>query len=121
MGVDPSLGLAFAMQESTFRQNVTSSAGAIGTMQIMPTSREWASQLVGRQLVSGGSYGKPQFCICHCKSVSANTVLPVCRRFAGHRRVGSFGAFFRNQPPVHADMAANSARQNPRRGDPVPP
>ncbi|WP_354214944.1 transglycosylase SLT domain-containing protein [Arthrobacter sp. UYCo732] len=50
MGVEASLALAFAMQESAFRQNVTSSAGAIGTMQIMPTSGEWASQLVGRQL-----------------------------------------------------------------------
>lgn len=50
MGVDPSLALAFAMQESGFRQNVTSSAGAIGTMQVMPTSGEWASQLVGRPL-----------------------------------------------------------------------
>lgn len=50
MGVDPSLALAFAMQESSFRQNVTSSAGAIGTMQVMPTSGEWASQLVGRPL-----------------------------------------------------------------------
>lgn len=50
MKVDPSLALAFAMQESTFRQNVTSSAGAIGTMQVMPTSGEWASQLVGRTL-----------------------------------------------------------------------
>jgi LysM repeat protein len=50
MGVEPSLALAFALQESSFRQNVTSSAGAIGTMQVMPTSGEWASQLVGRQL-----------------------------------------------------------------------
>ncbi|CAI3792676.1 LysM peptidoglycan-binding domain-containing protein [Pseudarthrobacter sp. MM222] len=50
MKVDPSLALAFAMQESSFRQNVTSSAGAIGTMQVMPTSGEWASQLVGRSL-----------------------------------------------------------------------
>lgn len=50
MGVEPSLALAFAMQESSFRQNVTSSAGAIGTMQVMPTSGEWAAQLVGRPL-----------------------------------------------------------------------
>jgi N-acetylmuramoyl-L-alanine amidase len=50
MGVDPSLALAIAMQESGFRQDVTSSAGAIGTMQIMPASGEWASQLAGRQL-----------------------------------------------------------------------
>ncbi|GAA4034907.1 hypothetical protein GCM10023063_18950 [Arthrobacter methylotrophus] len=50
MGVDPSLALAFAMQESSFRQNVISPAGAIGTMQVMPSSGEWASQLVGRPL-----------------------------------------------------------------------
>jgi soluble lytic murein transglycosylase-like protein len=50
MGVDPSLALAFAQQESGFRQNVTSSAGAIGTMQIMPSSGTWASQLTGRKL-----------------------------------------------------------------------
>ena len=50
MRVDPSLALAFAMQESSFRQNVTSSVGAVGTMQVMPTSGEWASQLVGRPL-----------------------------------------------------------------------
>jgi N-acetylmuramoyl-L-alanine amidase len=50
MGVDPSLAQAFAMQESSFRQNVTSSAGAIGTMQVMPSSGAWASRLVGRTL-----------------------------------------------------------------------
>lgn len=49
MGVDPSLAL-FAQQESGFRQNVTSSAGAIGTMQVMPSSGTWASQVVGRPL-----------------------------------------------------------------------
>ncbi|MGX1161015.1 LysM domain-containing protein [Arthrobacter sp. SLBN-100] len=36
MGVDPSLALAFAMQESGFRQNVTSSAGAIGPCRSCP-------------------------------------------------------------------------------------
>lgn len=50
MGVDPALALAFGQQESGFRQHVTSWVGAIGTMQIMPISGEWSSQLVGRQL-----------------------------------------------------------------------
>ncbi|WP_104045404.1 lytic transglycosylase [Arthrobacter sp. ZGTC412] len=50
MGVSPSLALAIALQESSFRQNVTSWAGAIGTMQVMPSSGVWASQLVGRPL-----------------------------------------------------------------------
>jgi LysM repeat protein len=50
MGVEVSLALAIAEQESGFRQHVVSSAGAIGTMQVMPTSGKWASDLVGRTL-----------------------------------------------------------------------
>ncbi|GAB2729605.1 hypothetical protein GCM10027038_29940 [Arthrobacter bambusae] len=50
MGVDPSLALAFAYQESGFNQRAVSPANAIGTMQVIPSSGEWASQLVGRKL-----------------------------------------------------------------------
>lgn len=50
MGVDPALAQAFAQQESGFDQRAVSPANAIGTMQVIPSSGEWASQLVGRQL-----------------------------------------------------------------------
>lgn len=50
MGVEPSLALAFANQESGFDQRAVSPANAIGTMQIIPSSGQWASDLVGRQL-----------------------------------------------------------------------
>ncbi|MDR6417229.1 LysM repeat protein [Pseudarthrobacter sulfonivorans] len=50
MGVKPSLALAFAYQESGFDQRAVSPANAIGTMQVIPTSGEWASDLVGRKL-----------------------------------------------------------------------
>ncbi|MHC6594402.1 lytic transglycosylase [Arthrobacter sp. C152] len=50
MGVDPSLALAFAFQESGFNQRAVSPANAIGTMQIIPSSGQWASDLVGRKL-----------------------------------------------------------------------
>nr|WP_257795085.1 MULTISPECIES: lytic transglycosylase domain-containing protein [unclassified Arthrobacter] len=50
MGVDPALAQAFAFQESGFDQRAVSPANAIGTMQVIPSSGEWASQLVGRQL-----------------------------------------------------------------------
>jgi soluble lytic murein transglycosylase-like protein len=50
MGVDPSLALAFAEQESGFNQRAVSPANAIGTMQVIPSSGEWASDLVGRKL-----------------------------------------------------------------------
>ncbi len=50
MGVDPSLALAFAWQESGFNAQAVSPANAIGAMQVIPQSGEWASDLVGRHL-----------------------------------------------------------------------
>jgi LysM repeat protein len=50
MGVDPALAMAFAYQESGFNQRAVSPANAIGTMQVIPASGEWASDLVGRKL-----------------------------------------------------------------------
>ena len=50
MGVDPSLALAVAYQESGFDHSQVSPANAIGTMQVIPSSGQWASDLVGRQL-----------------------------------------------------------------------
>jgi LysM repeat protein len=50
MGVDPALAMAFAYQESGFNQRAVSPANAIGTMQVIPSSGEWASDLVGRKL-----------------------------------------------------------------------
>lgn len=50
MGVDPALALAVAYQESGFNHASVSPANAIGTMQVIPSSGQWASDLVGRQL-----------------------------------------------------------------------
>lgn len=50
MGVDPSLAMAFSYQESGFNQRAVSPANAIGAMQVIPMSGEWASDLVGRKL-----------------------------------------------------------------------
>lgn len=50
LGVDPALAQAIAFQESGFNHDAVSPANAIGTMQVIPASGEWASQLVGRHL-----------------------------------------------------------------------
>lgn len=50
MGVDPALALAVAWQESGFSPKVVSPANAIGTMQVIPRTGIWASDLVGRKL-----------------------------------------------------------------------
>ena len=50
MGVDPALALAVAHQESGFDARAVSPANAVGVMQVIPSSGQWASQLVGRPL-----------------------------------------------------------------------
>jgi N-acetylmuramoyl-L-alanine amidase len=50
MGVDPALALAVSFQESGFDHSQVSPANAIGAMQVIPTSGQWASDLVGRNL-----------------------------------------------------------------------
>ena len=50
-GLEPALVEALAWQESGWRQNVVSSAGAVGVMQIMPGTADWlATDIVGRPL-----------------------------------------------------------------------
>ncbi|KQX64421.1 LysM peptidoglycan-binding domain-containing protein [Angustibacter sp. Root456] len=49
-GVDPSLALAVGYQESGWNQRQVSVANAIGAMQVIPSSGQWASALVGRRL-----------------------------------------------------------------------
>jgi len=49
-GVDPALAQAVAYQESGFNQRAVSPANAIGTMQVIPSSGQWASDIVGRDL-----------------------------------------------------------------------
>ena len=50
VGVDPRLALAHAYVESGFDMRSVSPANAIGVMQVIPSSGEWASRLVGRRL-----------------------------------------------------------------------
>jgi len=49
-GVNVSLALAIGYQESGFNQRAVSPANAVGTMQVIPSTGEWMSTVVGREL-----------------------------------------------------------------------
>jgi LysM repeat protein len=49
-GVDPQLALAVSWQESGWAMDRRSDAGAIGAMQVLPSTGEWMSLYAGRQL-----------------------------------------------------------------------
>jgi soluble lytic murein transglycosylase-like protein len=48
--VDPKLALAVGWQESGWNQRQVSVANAIGVMQVIPSSGQWASDMAGRPL-----------------------------------------------------------------------
>jgi soluble lytic murein transglycosylase-like protein len=49
-GVDPSLALAVSWQESGWNMRQVSVANAIGAMQVIPSTGQWISSVVGRRL-----------------------------------------------------------------------
>ncbi|HEX6249116.1 MAG TPA: LysM peptidoglycan-binding domain-containing protein [Nocardioidaceae bacterium] len=49
-GVDPNLALAVSWQEAGWQMHHTSYAGAIGAMQVMPSTGRWMAGVVGRPL-----------------------------------------------------------------------
>ncbi|WP_169746572.1 lytic transglycosylase domain-containing protein, partial [Demequina maris] len=49
-GVDPALAQAVSYQESGFDMRAVSPANAVGVMQVIPTSGDWASDMAGRRL-----------------------------------------------------------------------
>jgi N-acetylmuramoyl-L-alanine amidase len=49
-GVDPALALAISWQESGFNMRSVSVANAIGAMQVIPSTGDWISSVVGRRL-----------------------------------------------------------------------
>lgn len=50
LGVNPDLALAISWQEAGWQQKRLSPAGAIGAMQVMPSTGRWMSMLAGRRL-----------------------------------------------------------------------
>lgn len=50
MGVDPSLALAHAYQESGFNMRAVSPANAVGAMQVLPSTADWMGSRLGQDL-----------------------------------------------------------------------
>jgi N-acetylmuramoyl-L-alanine amidase len=49
-GVNPALAMAVSYQESGWNQGAVSVANAVGAMQVIPSTTEWISGVVGRRL-----------------------------------------------------------------------
>lgn len=96
MGVDPTLALAVSYQESGFNQRAVSPANAIGAMQVIPMSGEWASDLVGRQLNLLDPYDNATAGVAILQSLirtSANLDEAIASYYQGQYSVTTHGMF----------------------------
>lgn len=82
-GVDPELSLAVSWQEAGWRMHHVSEAGAIGAMQVLPSTADWMEGYVGREL-------RPRRL--HDNAVTGVTLLRVLADDTGSRRhrVGAY-------------------------------
>ena len=97
-GWDPYLILSLAWRESTWDQRALSPAGAVGVMQLMPTTAEWAGPaLVGRQtdyafnvydnVETGVAY------LSHLRALTGSDYLALASYFQGSASVERDGIF----------------------------
>lgn len=89
-GVDPRLAQALALQESSWRQDVTSPVGARGIMQVMPANAAWASRLAGRPL----DLAKPR------DNVTAGVVILKQLRTAAGDDDTAIGGYYQGLPSI---------------------
>lgn len=89
-GVDRRLALAVGLQESGWRQDVTSHVGARGTMQVMPANAGWASSLAGRRLDLGDARD----------NVTAGVVILKQLQATAGSEDAAIGAYYQGLPSV---------------------
>ncbi|GER24360.1 hypothetical protein NCCP1664_28550 [Zafaria cholistanensis] len=96
MGVNPALALAHAYQESGFSMSAVSPANAIGAMQVIPSSGEWASQLVGRRLDLLNPYDNATAGVAIIRALqrtSATEQIGIASYYQGQASVRKYGMF----------------------------
>lgn len=89
-GVDRRLALAVGLQESGWRQDVTSHVGARGAMQVMPANARWASALAGRRLDLGDARD----------NVTAGVVILKQLQATAGSEDAAIGAYYQGLPSV---------------------
>jgi LysM repeat protein len=112
-GLDPVLVQALAWQESGWRQSVVSSAGAIGVMQILPSTADGLStDVVGRPLdVSGNVNDNIEAGVAFLRFLINNTgsvQLGVAAYYQGPGSLASVGMLAETQQYVSNIMAIRS-------------
>jgi soluble lytic murein transglycosylase-like protein len=89
--LDPALLKAIAYAESTFRPDITSKSGAMGLMQLMPSTAEAlgvSDPFDPRQNIDGGA----RYIAQHINRFGGSTLLALAAYNAGYPRVSSSGA-----------------------------
>ena len=99
-GVNPHMALAIAWQEYGWQQDVRSSVGAVGAMQVMPKTGRWISVLVGRRLHLGRL---------HDNVVAGVVLYELLRR--DHSVRGALAGYYQGLGSVHAHGMYKSTKR----------
>ena len=112
-GVDPRLALAVGWQESGWNQRQVSVANAIGVMQVIPSSGQWASEMAGRRLNLLNTQDNITAGVVILRSLtrSANDPRP------GHRRLLPGAVLGAEARDVRRHQGLRRGRQGPPRPD----
>jgi soluble lytic murein transglycosylase-like protein len=113
-GVDPNLALAVAQQESGFRQNAVSSAGAIGVFQLMPSTA--AGLGVNPYDITGNINGGIAYLKQQLDSFGGNPQLALAAYNAGPGAVQQYGGV---PPYAETQDYVNSVMANVNTGAPA--
>ncbi|HEV2593123.1 MAG TPA: peptidoglycan-binding protein [Gaiellaceae bacterium] len=112
-GVDASLVRALAWMESGYQTKLVSSAGARGVMQLLPTTRQYAADVLVGQPIPAGVDGDVEAGVAYIKHLldvfHGNTSLALAGWYQGERAVRTSGVYKVSKPFV-ADVLALRAR-----------
>ena len=112
-GVDPNLVRALAWMESGYQTKLVSSAGTRGVMQLLPTTRQYVSDVVLRKPIPAGVDGDVEAGVALIKHLlgafRGNQKLALAAWYQGERAVRTNGVYKVTKPFV-ADVLALRAR-----------
>jgi LysM repeat protein len=113
-GVPPALALAVAWHESGWRQAAVSSAGAIGIMQLLPTTADWVGEAMLGEAVNihdarANVRAGVRLLAHYLVRYGGNRELVLAAYYQGESAADRFGAYSSSRPYIASILALEAA------------
>jgi soluble lytic murein transglycosylase-like protein len=113
-GVPPALALAVAWHESGWQQAAVSSAGAIGIMQLLPTTADWVGEAMLGEVVNihdarSNVRAGVRLLAHYLGRYAGDRVLVLAAYYQGQTAADRFGAYGSSRPYIASILALEAA------------